>query len=160
MFPTRIDIPEKQRTQLVELLNARLADILDLQLQTKQAHWNVKGPRFIALHELFDETAEDIEEHVDEIAERITALGGVAEGTIQVLVKKSTLPPYPLNISTGTAHVEAMANAFAHVGKNFRAAINQSDEMKDADTTDLFTGISRDLDQRLWFIEAHLQADK
>src|SRR6476646_3120699 len=79
-FPTRNDIPADNRTKLVSILNQHLADTVDLMSQTKFAHWNVKGPNFYQLHLLFDELAEKLEQHVDEIAERATALGGVAMG--------------------------------------------------------------------------------
>ncbi|MCE9530094.1 MAG: DNA starvation/stationary phase protection protein Dps [Planctomycetes bacterium] len=160
MFSTRIDVPTEQRKPLIELLNNRLADMIDLHLQAKQAHWNVKGPSFIALHELFDDIAGEADEHADTIAERVTAVGGEAEGTLAVVAKRSKLKAYPLTIKTGLEHVEALADAMAAVGKAIRAAIGQSDEIGDADTADLFTGISRDLDKKLWFVEAHLQAPK
>ncbi|QVL30166.1 DNA starvation/stationary phase protection protein Dps [Telmatocola sphagniphila] len=158
MFPTRIDIPLEKRTKLIELLNARLADLIDLQLQTKQAHWNVKGPSFIALHEMFDEFVDEIAEYVDDVAERVTALGGVAEGTVAVVHKRSSLEPYPLILKTGKEHLEAVAKALTRSAKAVREAIGQSDDL-DADTADLFTGISRGLDKKLWFVEAHLHAD-
>jgi len=160
MFSTRIDIPAKSRPGLIELLNARLADMIDLQLQTKQAHWNVKGPSFIALHELFDEVAEGVAEHVDTIAERVTALGGNAEGTLQAVSKTSKMKPYPIALKTGIEHVNALADALAQAGKLVREAIGQADELGDADAADIFTGVSRDLDKKLWFVEAHVQADK
>jgi starvation-inducible DNA-binding protein len=160
MFSTRIDIPPKQRTSLIELLNHRLADAIDLHLQAKQAHWNVKGPSFIALHELFDDVAEDLDEHADTIAERAVALGGEAEGTLAAVAKHSKIPAYPLHLKTGKEHVEALATALAALGKNIRESLALADEIGDADTADLFTQISRELDKKLWFVEAHLQADK
>lgn len=160
MHSTRIDIPEKQRATLVGLLNDRLADVLDLQLQAKQAHWNVKGPSFVALHELFDSIAEAIEEYVDDIAERVTALGGIAEGTAAAVAKRSKLPIYSLTLTTGRDHLEAFAGALATVAKAVRKAIDQADEVGDKDTADLFTGVSRGIDKQLWFVEAHLQADR
>jgi starvation-inducible DNA-binding protein len=159
MHSTRIDIPEAKRIPVIQLLNERLADILDLGLQTKQAHWNVKGPSFIALHELFDDIAEEVEDLADTIAERITALGGIAEGTVQALSKKSKLAPYPMDISKGRDHVNALANALAAFGKAARAAIDKSNELGDADTADVFTEVSREIDKNLWFVEAHVQAD-
>ena len=146
--------------RLVDLLNSRLADAIDLQLQTKQAHWNVKGPNFIALHELFDRIADEVEGHVDEMAERITALGGIAEGTVQAVGGRSRLDAYPLGIAEGRAHLEALAAAFARFGKSVRKAIDESAKAGDADTSDLFTGVSRDVDKSLWLLEAHLQADR
>ena len=160
MHPTRNDLSSKTRGRVVDVLNARLADAIDLQLQVKHAHWNVKGPSFYALHELFDKIAGDVEGHVDEMAERITALGGIAEGTVQAVAGRSRLEPYPLGLSEGRAHLEALAAAFARFGKSVRKAIDETAKAGDADTSDLFTGVSRAIDKNLWFVEAHLQAER
>lgn len=160
MHKTKIDLPEAKRGPLVQLLNDRLVEVIDLQLQAKQAHWNVKGPSFIALHELFDKVAETAEEHADLIAERIAALAGSAEGTIQVVSQKSKLPAYPLTIKDGLAHCDALTTTLAAFGKAVRAAIDRATELGDADTTDLFTEVSRETDKNLWFVEAHLQAER
>ena len=159
MNPTKNDLSKEQRTSLAQLLNERLADLIDLGLQAKQAHWNVKGPTFIALHELFDSVAEKIEEFVDDVAERVVALGGIAEGTIGIVGKRTKLAAYPPNITSGRDHVEALSTALATFGKAVRADIDRATELGDADTADLFTGISRDIDKKLWFVEAHLQGD-
>lgn len=160
MHPTRNDLPGKLRSKLEKLLNARLADALDLEAASKQAHWNVKGPNFIALHELFDQLHTHVEEHVDTIAERITALGGTALGTVQAVAGASSLEPYPLDISEGVQHLQELSERLADFGKKVRAAIAQTDALGDADSADLFTGISRDVDKYLWFLEAHLQAER
>jgi starvation-inducible DNA-binding protein len=160
MHNTRIDLSLKTRARVVDLLNARLADTLDLQMQAKQAHWNVKGPNFIGLHELFDKLAEELEGNVDDIAERIVALGGIAHGTVQAVAAQSRLDPYPPDIADGRAHLDALAAAYAKVAKSVRKAIDEADKAKDADTADLFTGVSRGLDKNLWLLEAHLQADR
>jgi starvation-inducible DNA-binding protein len=160
MFDTRNDLPANTRTQVIELLNARLADAIDLGAQTKHAHWNIKGPNFIALHELFDKVAENVEEQIDTIAERVTALGGRAYGTIARVARSSTLKPYPEDISEGLAHVDALSAALADYGARIRAGIETSDKLGDADTADLFTQISRDTDKYLWFLEAHLHAKR
>jgi starvation-inducible DNA-binding protein len=160
MFKTKNDLPQKTRAAAVELLNARLADCKDLETQTKQAHWNVKGPNFIALHELFDKLHEDVEGYVDEIAERAVQLGGVAEGTARMVAKRSSLPEYPVNTVDGHSHVEAVSSALAAFGKSVRKAIEESNELGDLDTADLFTGVSRGIDKWLWFVEAHLQAER
>ena len=157
MNPTKNDLPLKKRTAVAQLLNEQLAELIALQLQTKQAHWNVKGPSFIALHELFDSVAVEVAEFVDTVAERITAVGGIAEGTVSVVAQRSKLPAYPLKITSGRDHVDALSTAIATVGKGIRADIDRADELGDADTADLFTGVSRDLDKKLWFVEAHLQ---
>jgi starvation-inducible DNA-binding protein len=160
MHKTRNDIPEKVRVQVAALLQDRLAEAIDFESQTKQAHWNVKGPHFIALHELFDQVYEHAGEHVDLIAERIVQLGGVAEGTVKAVAKRSQMPDYPLTITSGKEHVEALSRAIAWFGENIRKAIDQADEVNDKGTADLFTEVSRSLDKDLWFVEAHLQAER
>lgn len=160
MHETSIDLPLQTRDAMARLLNARLADTIDLALQIKQAHWNVKGPSFIALHELFDRLHNEAEAFYDDIAERITALGGTAYGTARTVTENSTLPGYPTDIKDGLAHVKALAASYATLGKAARAAIDTATNAGDADTADLFTGLSRGLDKTLWFLEAHLQADK
>lgn len=158
MHKTKIDLPKETREKLVETLNARLADALDLKSQTKQAHWNVKGTSFIALHELFDQAATEVEGYTDLIAERITTLGGTALGTVRVAASKSTLSEYPLEISDGSDHVDALSNALADFGKKVREDIDNADEMGDAVTADVLTEVSRGTDKLLWFVEAHNQS--
>jgi starvation-inducible DNA-binding protein len=160
MFKTKNDLTEAIRVKVVELLNTRLADAIDLQTQIKQAHWNVKGPNFIALHELFDKINEDVEDYVDDIAERSVQLGGVAEGTARMVTKRSSLKEYPANTVDGRAHVEALSSALAAFGQSARKAINGANDLGDLDTADLFTRISRGIDKWLWFVEAHLQAER
>ena len=145
---------------MVELLNARLADCIDLQTQTKQAHWNVKGPNFIALHELFDKVNEAVEDYVDDIAERAVQLGGVAEGTARMVAKRSSLAEYPTSAVDGRSHVDALSSALAAFGKAARKAIGEANDLGDLDTADVFTEISRGIDKWLWFVEAHLQAER
>jgi starvation-inducible DNA-binding protein len=158
MHSTKNDISKDTREKIVELLNARLADSFDLKSQAKQAHWNVKGIHFFQLHELFDQVATAVEAHIDLIAERATALGGTALGTVRVAAQKSTLSEYPLEITDGRDHVDALSSAMAQFGKNIRAGIDEADQLGDADTADLFTEISREIDKLLWFVEAHIQA--
>jgi starvation-inducible DNA-binding protein len=160
MYETENDLPESERKELVPMLNQRLADAVDLQLQMKQAHWNVKGPNFIGLHELFDKIDEAVEEYVDLIAERIVQLGGIAEGTARVAASRSRLEEYPLDIAEGTAHVEAVARALSTFGSDARKTIDEADRFGDADTADIFTEVSRGIDKWLWFVEAHNQAAK
>jgi starvation-inducible DNA-binding protein len=159
LFATKNDLSEDIRGRLVQLLNARLADCIDLQTQCKQAHWNVKGPSFIALHKLFDEINEEVEEYVDLLAERVVQLGGVAEGTARCAAERSTLSEYPSNISAGPEHVEALSTALAAFGKVSRRAIDEAEKLGDADTTDILTEISRGIDKWLWFVEAHQQGE-
>ncbi|MEH1845336.1 MAG: DNA starvation/stationary phase protection protein Dps [Nostoc sp.] len=157
LYPTRIDIPAEARVQIVVLLNQTLAATLDLKTQTKQAHWNVKGTDFFQLHELFDEIAGELEEYIDMVAERVTALGGYAFGTARAAADNSILPEYPFDILDGKDHVIALADRFAPYAKHLREAINKTDELGDLNTADLYTEISRTIDKRLWFLEAHLQ---
>ncbi len=160
MFQTKNDLSEATRTKVIQLLNARLADCIDLQTQTKQAHWNVKGPHFIALHELFDKVYSAVSEYVDEIAERAVQLGGVAQGTARAVAKHSTLSEYPAAAVDGRSHVDALSTALASFGKLARKGIDEADELGDLDTADIFTEISRGIDKWLWFVEAHLQAER
>ncbi|MDQ3374769.1 MAG: DNA starvation/stationary phase protection protein Dps, partial [Acidobacteriota bacterium] len=153
MHNTKNDLAKGKREKVVENLNARLADVIDLKTQAKQAHWNVKGHHFIGLHELFDQVATAAEAYTDLIAERITALGGTAMGTARVVAQKSTLSEYPLEIFEGTAHVDALSTAMSDFGKKVRQGIDETDELGDADTADLYTQISRELDKLLWFVE-------
>jgi starvation-inducible DNA-binding protein len=160
MFKTKNDLAEAIRVKVVELLNARLADAIDLQTQIKQAHWNVKGPNFIALHELFDKINEEVEDYVDDLAERAVQLGGVAEGTARTVAKRSSLADYPASTVDGRSHVGALSSTLAAFGKAARQAIVESNELGDLDTADVFTEVSRGIDKWLWFVEAHLQAER
>jgi len=156
-FKTRIDLPAKQREKLIALLNQQLADTFDLYGQAKQAHWNVKGPQFHFLHELFDELADEARAYSDLIAERATALGGTALGTVRMAARASRLTEYPLDAGGSMQHVEALAARFAALAATTRAAIDVAEQLGDAGTADLMTEVSRGLDKSLWFLEAHLQ---
>jgi starvation-inducible DNA-binding protein len=158
LWPTQNDLPEKVRIGTVELLNQQLADALDLALQAKQAHWNVKGPSFIALHELFDEVVDELFEHADDLAERAVELGGTAAGTARTAATLSRLAEYPLDIHSGRDHVAALSAALAKFAASARAGIDAANGLGDADTADLFTAISRGVDKLLWKVEAHAQA--
>jgi starvation-inducible DNA-binding protein len=160
MFKTKNELSEPIRAKVIELLNARLADAIDLQTQTKQAHWNVKGPHFIALHELFDKINEEVEDYVDDLAERAVQLGGVAEGTARMAAKRSSLSEYPAKAVDGRSHVDALSSALAAFGKSARQAIVDANDLGDLDTADLFTAISRGIDKWLWFVEAHVQSER
>ncbi len=157
LYPTRLDIPAESRSGTIAILNQTLAATLDLKTQIKQAHWNVKGMDFYHLHEMFDEMAGELEEYIDMVAERIAALGGLAMGTARIVACSSILPEYPLDILDGKDHVIALADRFAPYAKHLREAIGLTDDFGDADTADLYTEISRTIDKRLWFLEAHLQ---
>lgn len=160
LYSTRIDLSETTRSQVIEILSRTLATTLDLKTQVKQAHWNVKGLDFYQLHELFDEMATELEEYIDLFAERITALGGLAIGTARTAAALSMLPEYPFDILDGKDHIVALADRFAPYAKSLREAIDKTNNLGDADTADLYTEVSRTIDKRLWFLEAHLQADK
>jgi starvation-inducible DNA-binding protein len=160
IYETMNDEPKATRDTLIQLMNERLADAVDLQSQVKQAHWNVKGPSFIGLHKLFDDVDEAVESYVDLIAERIVQLGGVAEGTVRVSASRTRLPEYPLTIADGMAHVEALSRALSAFGQSARATIDEADALDDADTADIFTEVSRGIDKWLWFVEAHSQASR
>ena len=157
MNPTKNDMSRDLRGKMVKLLNDRLVDTIDLFNQLKQAHWNVKGPNFIAIHELFDQVAEHIEGWSDDIAERAVAMGGLVDGTSQAVGQRTSLPPYDPSITDGLAHIDAVTTSLARYAQLVRKAIDTADNAGDAGTADLFTGISRAVDKDLWFVEAHLQ---
>jgi starvation-inducible DNA-binding protein len=159
MYPTRNDLPAPVRSQVCEQLQGHLALLIDLKLQTKQAHWNVKGENFIALHELFDKVASDVDEYVDTVAERMVQLGGQADGLAKSVAQRSTLPPYPM-IENWVGHVTALSNSLAFAGKTVRKAIDDCDRAGDKDSADLLTAVSRGLDKWLWMVEAHLAPQK
>jgi starvation-inducible DNA-binding protein len=156
-YDTRNDLPSNAKAVSVGTLNARLADAIDLALLTKQAHWNIKGPNFIALHEMIDGFRTELDEHVDTMAERVVQLGGTALGTTQTVAGSTTLAPYPTDIYASTDHLAALSERYAAMASSVRAAIDATAEAGDADTADLFTAFSRALDKQLWFLEAHLQ---
>lgn len=157
-YPTSIDLDPETRAQLIVLLNQQLADTFDLYSQTKQAHWNVKGAQFFQLHELYDKLAAELIDHVDTIAERATALGGTALGTLQMAAKATRLGDYPVDAVASQTTLQTLVERFAALATTTRAATDEADKLGDANTADLFTGVSRALDKSLWFLEAHLQA--
>lgn len=152
---TQNDLPSEVRRSMVAMLNGLLASAIDLRQQAKQAHWNVKGPQFAALHELFDEVATEIDGFADELAERAVSLGGLAHGTVQATVLASELPSLSADFLWGCDHVQSLSRALAVFGKRVRTAIPMADQAGDAGTADLCTQISRVTDKRLWMVEAH-----
>ena len=156
MDQTKNDLPAHTRAEVLMILNARLADSIDLMHQAKQAHWHVKGPSFIALHTLFDEVVDAAEDSMDLLAERVVQLGGTAEGTIQVATARTGLKAYPLTLTQERGHVEALSSALATYGTSVRRAIEPADALGDTETADICTEISRGVDTYLWFVEAHL----
>jgi starvation-inducible DNA-binding protein len=150
-------LPTEQQSKLIELLNRRLADAIDLQLQSRQACWNVKGPNFITLRELFDKIAEGVEGYTNLMAGRIVQLGGLAEGTAHAVAKRSALDEYQLAIASGNGHIEALSTTLIEFGRHARYASEQATELKDADTADLFIEIARGIDTWLWYVETSQQ---
>jgi starvation-inducible DNA-binding protein len=155
--PTMNNLQSNAKSASIELLNARVADCIDLALLTKQAHWNLKGREFIAVHEMLDGFRTQVDDYVDTMAERITQLGGTALGTTQTTAKATTLPPYPVDIYAIPDHLHALIERYGKAANNIRAAIDHAAEAGDADTADIFTEVSRGLDKALWFLEAHIQ---
>jgi len=150
-------LPRQTRSTSVALLNCHLAAAIDLHARLKQAHWNVRGPAFIAIREVFDEAADVVEEYSDKIADRVATLGGHTEGTVQTAAKRSFLEAYRLRVADAADHIAAVTTALASFGDSVRIAIDQSDSSGDIDTSDLFTEISRGIDYQLWLVESHSQ---
>lgn len=155
-YTIKLDVPDDVRRTAISLLNQQLADILDLGLQAKQAHWNVKGPEFISLHEFFDSVAETVEEFADLIAERVVQLGGQAAGTIQAISSHSRLPVYKLDLHRGQDHLKALATSMAHFAASVRAGITSASNAGEADTADVMTQVSRGIDSLLWKVASHI----
>jgi starvation-inducible DNA-binding protein len=153
---SRIELASNVKSAMIQLLNARLADTLDLALLTKQAHWNLKGIQFIAVHEMLDGFRTEIDGHTDTIAERVAQLGGIALGTAQTVAEKTSLKPYPTDISSVLDHLNALTDRYAATANSIRSAIDAADEAGDKNTADIFTGVSRSLDKALWFLQSHL----
>jgi len=156
-YRTENNLPSNTKTTSINILNARLAEAIDLALLTKQAHWNIKGPQFIALHEMIDGFRTEIDGHVDTLAERVVQLGGTALGTTQAVAKATPLAPYPTDIHQSKDHLAALIERYGKAANAVRTAIDESDEAGDADTADIFTAYSRALDKALWFLDAHIQ---
>jgi starvation-inducible DNA-binding protein len=154
---TRNALASNAKSTSISLLNARLADGIDLALATKQAHWNLKGPQFIGIHEMLDGFRTEQDEWNDSMAERSVQLGGTALGTTQVVAASSKLPPYPTDTYAIADHLAALIDRYADYGNSLRSSIDEADEAGDADTADLFTEVSRGIDKQLWFLEAHVQ---
>jgi starvation-inducible DNA-binding protein len=155
LHKTRNDLTSNTKTTVAALLNARLADTIDLALMTKQAHWNLRGREFIAVHEMLDTFRTEIDGHADTLAERVAQVGGVAHGTSQAVTGSSKLEAYPIDIVSVDDHLAALAERYGALANATRAAINASDEAGDVGTADIFTAFSRSLDKALWFLEAH-----
>jgi len=153
---TAISLSEKTRAAVITLLNQQLANVSDLYSQTKQAHWNVRGPEFYQLHKLFDDLAEPLEEHIDTVAERAVTLGGVALGTVRAAAKHSEIPEFP-DEPGAMEYVKELAKRYATVANSVREAIDAADKLGDANTADLFTALSRELDKAVYFLEAHFR---
>jgi len=152
--PTENGVPLKARTDSIKILNQALADLGDLYSQSKQAHWNVRGRDFFQIHLLFDEVAKSAEAHWDDVAERAVQLGGYARGTVRMAAASSQLPEWPEDLEEPYEFVKALAKRFALVANSVRDGIDAAAKAGDADTADLFTEISRELDKSLWFLEA------
>jgi|SRR5579863_8095044 len=157
LYDTKNDLSANTKSVVIALLNARLADAIDLALATKQAHWNLKGPQFIALHEMIDGFRTELDDHVDTMAERVVQLGGTALGTTQAVAAATSLAPYPATSYKVADHLIALLERYAKLANATRAAIDQADEVGDKNSADIFTEVSRALDKSLWFLEAHIQ---
>ena len=157
MSATRNDLPEEARQEMAQLLNTQLADLFDLFSQTKQAHWNVKGPDFIQLHELYDELAGTLIGHIDTVAERAVQLGAAATGTVRMAAGSTRIEEFSGDFVGGIESIRMLVDRYAEVAETTREAIDKAEEAKDMDTSDLFIDVSRDLDKALWFLESHIQ---
>ena len=148
-------ISDETASEMVKLLNANLANVIDLTLDGKQCHWNLQGKGFIGVHQLLDETSERILEVSDTIAERIVILGGQPNGLASRVVKESILDDYPTDITEVNQHVRELTSRYKTVAETLRKAIATAGDAGDEDTADLFTEASRIIDKDAWFIGAN-----
>ena len=157
---TKNDLARDTRQKVIDILNARVADAIDLQYQVRTAHFNVKGPSFGTLHALFETVYKAVDEFIDELAERAVQLGGTALSTVRISAERSNLEEYPNDVREGLAHAELVSDRLAAFGKLVRENIDEADDLGDKDTADLFTEVSREIDKYVWMVEAHNQADR
>ncbi|QYU67251.1 DNA starvation/stationary phase protection protein Dps [Leptolyngbya sp. 15MV] len=154
------DLQDNAKQVSIGVLQATLTDAIDLYNATRQAHWNVKGPHFAALHALFETFYDQLAADIDELAERIVQLGGTANGTTQSVATGTRAAPYPQGLTAGMEHVAALLDRYAALARHARAGIEATDEAGDADTADILTGVSKHLDKAVWMLEAHTQAER
>jgi starvation-inducible DNA-binding protein len=159
-MPSRNDLQDNAKKTSIGVLSGCLADSIDLYNATRHAHWNVKGPSFGSLHTLFEEFYTQLATDIDEVAERLVQLGGTAMGTSQSVQGSTRLQPYPVELKAGMDHVHALLDRYGQLAKEYRSGIDTTDEAGDADTADILTGISKNLDKAVWMLEAHTQADR
>ena len=157
MFKSPSPLSEDARLKIVDLLNARLADGLDLHSQIKVAHWNVKGPQFAALHPLFESFAVALAAFNDEVAERAVTLGGRAYGTARLVAKSSRLPEYPQETTRDLEHVRLLAERFDRYLEGVRETRGVAEKLGDPDGVDLFTRIVTVFEKNAWFLRASLE---
>ena len=156
-FQTRNGLSEDSRNRMNLLLNQRLADLIVLRGLAKQMHWNVKGPYFRALHETFDGAAQSLTDPIDDLAERAVSLGGLAEGTVRMASRNSDLADIDIRVTDGMETLTALADRWGEAANHMRDAIDKAGEANDEVSVDLFTEVTRILDQQLYFLESHLQ---
>lgn len=144
-----------RNAEIIADLNGVLADLIDLSISAKQAHWNVHGPNFQGLHELFDIVTDETRLHYDEVAERVMALGGTAHGTLQDISKSSRLGAFPTDEKKWDVLAKAMHERLTTVCGTLRELAAATED--DLGTQDLYIEVIRGLEKRAWMIEAHVR---
>lgn len=158
MYKNRVALEDDVKQKVVDVMNVRLGAALDMYSQAKFAHWNVKGLNFYQLHLVFDATAKVIFKQIDPIAERITQLGGVANGTVRQSAAGSPIPAYNVNAVTGPEHLNALADALGVYCKELREASDDIEEIGDDPSADFFKQLVIEAEEELYFLESHLEA--
>ena len=157
MYETENDVSEPRRSELNALMNQRLADAVDLQMQLKQAHWNVKGPHFIGLHELFDQIDEAVESYVDLIAERIQLLGGVSIAMAHDVAELTKIPRPPKGREEVPVQISRLLEAHELVLAECRMAADRANDTGDQGTNDLLiSDVVRTNELQAWFVAEHV----
>ncbi|MEL6319641.1 MAG: Dps family protein [Cyanobacteria bacterium J06626_14] len=160
MRPIKIGLTEAQRCGVIELLNHDLADVYLLLIKTRKYHWDVVGPQFRSLHELWQEHYEVLAENIDDIAERVRALGGYPLGTAEGFLRYASLKEHPNDLPNATEMVRRLAADYELIIRNLREHISQcSDEFKDEGTADFLTGLMEQYEEAAWILRSFIEGE-
>lgn len=150
-----IGIANKNRSEVISLLNGVLADAHVLYIKTRNFHWNVTGPNFIALHKLFDDQYVQLQNAIDEIAERVRALDGIALGSMEEFLKEASLKEVPGDFLDASKMLAKLVKDHEAVIVKLRKGINLCEEYEDMGTSDFLTGLMQDHEKMAWMLRAH-----
>jgi starvation-inducible DNA-binding protein len=156
--PAAIGLADKQRQAVVDILNTTLADEFVLYVKSRRFHWNVEGPDFSELHDLFEKHYEQLGEIVDHVAERARALDGIAAGSLEECLKLTRLKENPARVYDARGMIAALLADHEALIRNLRHDVGIcSGECHDEGTTDFLTGLMQAHEKMAWMLRAHLR---